>query len=107
MIVEGVVEGRLGQRLKGVIPLTNLNLVTQLTKMLDALLGPDELEDSNELESLFLQASSSSSSSIAAAAATAVVLVTDSSLTVVMGVYTALVLEHVFYHITKDEVELV
>ena len=63
MIVEGVVEGRLGQRLKGVIPLTNLNLVTQLIKMLDALLAPDELEDPLELESLFMQASSSSSSS--------------------------------------------
>ena len=57
MICEGVVEGRLGQRLKGVIPLTNLNLVTQLTKMLDALLGPDELEDPQILECIFLQAS--------------------------------------------------
>jgi len=57
MICEGVVEGRLGQRLKGVIPLTNLNLVTQLTKMLDVLLGQDELEDMLVLECLFLQAS--------------------------------------------------
>ena len=57
MIIEGVVEGRLGQRLKGVIPLTNLNLVTQLTNMLDALLGQEELEDPHELEALFLQAS--------------------------------------------------
>jgi len=57
MICEGVVEGRLGQRLKGVIPLTNLNLVTQLTKMLDVLLGQDELEDMLVLECLFLQVS--------------------------------------------------
>ena len=58
MIIEGVVEGRLGQRLKGVIPLTNLNLVTQLTNMLDALLGhQEELEDPHELEAVFLQAS--------------------------------------------------
>jgi len=57
MICEGVVEGRIGQRLRGVIPLTNLNLVTQLTKMLDALLPPEELEEPLVLESLFLQAS--------------------------------------------------
>jgi len=60
MICEGVVEGRIGQRLKGVIPLTNLNLVTQLTKMLDALLGQEELEEPLVLESVFLQASPSS-----------------------------------------------
>jgi len=59
MICEGIIEGRLSQRLKGVIPLTNLNLVTQLTKMLSALLGPDELENPLELESTFLQASRS------------------------------------------------
>jgi len=57
MICEGVVEGRIGQRLKGVIPLTNLNLVTQLTKMLDALLGQDELEEPLVLEAVFIQAS--------------------------------------------------
>jgi len=57
MICEGIVEGRLGQRLKGVIPLTNLNLVTQLTKMLDALLGAEEQEDPHILESLFLEVS--------------------------------------------------
>jgi len=56
MICEGIVEGRLGQRLKGVIPLTNLNLLTQLTKMLDALLGQEELEDPNVLEAVFIQA---------------------------------------------------
>jgi len=58
MIVDGVVEGRIGQRLKGVIALTNLNLVTQLTKMLDALLsGPDEIEEPLVLEAVFLQVS--------------------------------------------------
>jgi len=55
MIIDGIVEGRIGQRLKGVIPLSNLNLVTQLTKMLDAVLGEEEQEDPQILECLFLQ----------------------------------------------------
>jgi len=56
MICEGIVEGRIGQRLKGVIPVTNLNLVTQLTKMLDALLGQEESEQPAVTEAVFIQA---------------------------------------------------
>ena len=47
MIVEGIVDGRVGERLKTIVPLTNLNMTTQLSYMLDGLLpsvGPPVLE---------------------------------------------------------------
>ncbi|XP_006149290.1 dynein heavy chain 10, axonemal [Tupaia chinensis] len=55
VIVEGIVDGRQGEKLKTIVPQTDLNMVTQLTKMLDALLE-GELEDGDLLESFFLEA---------------------------------------------------
>ncbi|XP_042636525.1 dynein axonemal heavy chain 10 [Orycteropus afer afer] len=55
VIVEGIVDGRQGEKLKTIIPQTDLNMVTQLTKMLDALLE-GEIEDPDLLESFFLEA---------------------------------------------------
>uniref|UniRef100_F1RFM8 Dynein axonemal heavy chain 10 n=1 Tax=Sus scrofa TaxID=9823 RepID=F1RFM8_PIG len=55
MIVEGIVDGRQGEKLKTIVPQTDLNMVTQLTKMLDALLE-GEIEDPDLLESYFLEA---------------------------------------------------
>ncbi|KAF0872101.1 DYH10 protein, partial [Crocuta crocuta] len=55
MIVEGIVDGRQGEKLKTIVPQTDLNMVTQLTKMLDALLE-GEIEDPDLLECYFLEA---------------------------------------------------
>ncbi|XP_021567645.1 dynein heavy chain 10, axonemal [Carlito syrichta] len=55
MIVEGIVDGRPGEKLKTIVPQTDLNMVTQLTKVLDALLE-GETEDPNLLECYFLEA---------------------------------------------------
>ncbi|XP_006865538.1 PREDICTED: dynein heavy chain 10, axonemal [Chrysochloris asiatica] len=55
VIVEGIVDGRQGEKLKTIVPQTDLNMVTQLTKMLDALLE-GEIEDSDLLECFFLEA---------------------------------------------------
>ncbi|XP_006894689.1 PREDICTED: dynein heavy chain 10, axonemal [Elephantulus edwardii] len=55
MIVEGLVDGKQGERLKTIVPQTDLNMVTQLTKMLDALLE-GEIEDPDFLECCFLEA---------------------------------------------------
>ncbi|XP_021113284.1 dynein heavy chain 10, axonemal isoform X1 [Heterocephalus glaber] len=55
VIVEGIVDGRQGERLKTIVPQTDLNMVTQLTKMLDALLE-GEIEDPDLLECYFLEA---------------------------------------------------
>ncbi|KAB1255183.1 Dynein heavy chain 10; axonemal [Camelus dromedarius] len=55
VIVEGIVDGRQGEKLKTIIPQTDLNMVTQLTKMLDALLE-GEIEDPDLLECYFLEA---------------------------------------------------
>ncbi|XP_077995609.1 dynein axonemal heavy chain 10-like isoform X2 [Glandiceps talaboti] len=55
MIIEGIVDGRQGQKMKTIIPLTNLNLVTQLCYMLDSLLTRD-MGEPDELECFFLQA---------------------------------------------------
>ncbi|XP_030875567.1 dynein heavy chain 10, axonemal [Leptonychotes weddellii] len=55
VIVEGIVDGRQGEKLKTVVPQTDLNMVTQLTKMLDALLE-GEIEDPDLLECYFLEA---------------------------------------------------
>ncbi|XP_004690685.2 PREDICTED: dynein heavy chain 10, axonemal [Condylura cristata] len=55
VIVEGIVDGRQGEKLKMIVPQTDLNMVTQLTKMLDALLE-GEIEDPDVLECYFLEA---------------------------------------------------
>ncbi|XP_028911199.1 dynein heavy chain 10, axonemal isoform X3 [Ornithorhynchus anatinus] len=55
MIIEGIVEGRQGEKLKTIVPQTDLNMVTQLARMLDAFLDM-EVEDSDVLEAYFLEA---------------------------------------------------
>ncbi|XP_015274779.1 PREDICTED: dynein heavy chain 10, axonemal [Gekko japonicus] len=55
MIVEGIVDGRQGKRLKTIVLQTDLNMVTQLTRMLDALVE-QETDDPDVLECYFLEA---------------------------------------------------
>ncbi|KAG8146106.1 hypothetical protein E2320_012501 [Naja naja] len=55
MIVEGIVDGRQGERMKMIVPQTDLNMVTQLSMMLDALIEA-EVEDPDVLECYFLEA---------------------------------------------------
>ncbi|KAK3083644.1 hypothetical protein FSP39_000711 [Pinctada imbricata] len=55
MVVEGVVDGRQGDKMKTIVPQTNLNMVTQLAAMLDSLLVRENLEP-DEIEAYFLQA---------------------------------------------------
>ncbi|XP_031792253.1 dynein heavy chain 10, axonemal isoform X1 [Piliocolobus tephrosceles] len=55
VIVEGIVDGRQTEKLKTIVPQTDLNMVTQLAKMLDALLEGD-IEDLDLLECYFLEA---------------------------------------------------
>ncbi|XP_060639849.2 dynein axonemal heavy chain 10-like [Anolis sagrei] len=55
MIVEGIVDGRQGEKQKTIVPQTDLNMVIQLSKMLDALLEV-EIEDPDVLECYFLEA---------------------------------------------------
>ncbi|KAK3539191.1 hypothetical protein QTP86_029601 [Hemibagrus guttatus] len=55
MIVEGIVDGKQGEKLKTIVPQTDLNMVVQLSMMLDALLEPTEFS-SEELESFFIEA---------------------------------------------------
>ncbi|XP_050408300.1 dynein axonemal heavy chain 10 [Patella vulgata] len=55
MVVEGMVEGKQQEKLKTIVPLTNLNMVTQLSMMLNALLEK-EISEPDELEAFFLQA---------------------------------------------------
>ncbi|KAG2470484.1 DYH10 protein, partial [Polypterus senegalus] len=55
MIVEGIVDGRQGEKLKTIVPQTDLNMVVQLSMMLDALLENDEIEP-DVLECYFLEA---------------------------------------------------
>ncbi|XP_025092040.1 dynein heavy chain 10, axonemal-like isoform X1 [Pomacea canaliculata] len=55
LVIEGVKEGVIGQKMKTIIPLTNLNLVTQLTMMLNAILTKEQT-DMLVLEAFFLQA---------------------------------------------------
>ncbi|NXM38868.1 DYH10 protein, partial [Gymnorhina tibicen] len=54
MIVEGVVDGRQERRLKTIIPQTDLNMIVQLTVMLDVLVVKPENPD--VLECFFLEA---------------------------------------------------
>ncbi|XP_072207474.1 dynein axonemal heavy chain 10 [Excalfactoria chinensis] len=55
LIIEGVVDGRQEERLKTIVPQTDLNMVVQLTVMLEALLvaQPDDVD---VLECFFLEA---------------------------------------------------
>ncbi|TUV82046.1 Dynein heavy chain 10, axonemal [Bagarius yarrelli] len=55
MIVEGIVDGKQGEKLKSIVPQTDLNMVVQLAMMLDALLEAVEFS-SDELESFFIEA---------------------------------------------------
>ncbi|XP_071394424.1 dynein axonemal heavy chain 10, partial [Centroberyx affinis] len=55
MIVDGIVDGKQGQKLKTIVPQTDLNMVTQLSLMLDALLD-SESESADILECYFLEA---------------------------------------------------
>ncbi|XP_013925275.1 PREDICTED: dynein heavy chain 10, axonemal-like, partial [Thamnophis sirtalis] len=55
MIVEGIVDGRQGEKMKMIIWQTDLNMVTQLSMMLDALIET-EVEDPDILECYFLEA---------------------------------------------------
>ncbi|XP_062874230.1 dynein axonemal heavy chain 10 [Trichomycterus rosablanca] len=55
MIVEGIVDGRQGEKLKTIVPQTDLNMVVQLSMMLDALLEPGDFSP-EELECFFLEA---------------------------------------------------
>ncbi|ELU10552.1 hypothetical protein CAPTEDRAFT_221643 [Capitella teleta] len=54
-IIEGIQDGKQGNRLRTIVPLTNLNLVTQLANMLDSLLVKEVVEF-EVLEAFFLQA---------------------------------------------------
>nr|DBA23158.1 TPA: hypothetical protein GDO54_014099 [Pyxicephalus adspersus] len=55
MIVEGIMDGKQGEKLKTIVPQTDLNMVTQLAMMLDALIEK-EIEDVNVLECYFIEA---------------------------------------------------
>ncbi|XP_051514176.1 dynein axonemal heavy chain 10 [Myxocyprinus asiaticus] len=55
MIVDGIVDGKQTEKLKTVIPQTDLNMVMQLTVMLDSLLEKEDFI-SEELECYFLEA---------------------------------------------------
>ncbi|XP_078523750.1 dynein axonemal heavy chain 10 isoform X2 [Lissotriton helveticus] len=55
MIIEGVMDGRQGEKLKTIVPQTDLNMVTQLSMMLDALLEK-EMEEPAVLECYFIEA---------------------------------------------------
>ncbi|KAK9522770.1 hypothetical protein VZT92_019216 [Zoarces viviparus] len=55
MIVDGVVDGKQGQKLKTVVPQTDLNMVTQLCLTLDALLE-SESSSAQVLQCYFLEA---------------------------------------------------
>ncbi|XP_058491324.1 dynein axonemal heavy chain 10 [Solea solea] len=55
MIVDGIVDGKQGQKLKTVVPQTDLNMVTQLCLTLDALLE-SESNSAEVLECFFLEA---------------------------------------------------
>ncbi|XP_054851851.1 dynein axonemal heavy chain 10 [Eublepharis macularius] len=55
MIVEGIVDGRQGKKMKTIVPQTDLNMVTQLSMMLEALLE-QENDDPDVLECYFLEA---------------------------------------------------
>ena len=53
MILSGLVDGEMGQRLKQVIPITNIDMVKQLCSVLDAFL-PLELQDFMDIEMTYI-----------------------------------------------------
>ncbi|NWX97079.1 DYH10 protein, partial [Nothoprocta ornata] len=55
MITEGIVDGRQGERLKTIVPQTDLNMVVQLTMMLEALIVT-QYDEPDVLECFFLEA---------------------------------------------------
>ncbi|XP_053327864.1 dynein axonemal heavy chain 10 [Spea bombifrons] len=55
MIIEGIIDGRQGEKLKTIVPQTDLNMVTQLSMMLDALIDK-ETDDVDVLECYFIEA---------------------------------------------------
>ncbi|BFZ18669.1 hypothetical protein BsWGS_21707 [Bradybaena similaris] len=55
LVVEGIQDGQQGEKMKTIVPLTNLNMVFQLSMMLTALLV-NEVPEPTELEAYFLQA---------------------------------------------------
>uniref|UniRef100_A0A8D0HBM0 Dynein axonemal heavy chain 10 n=1 Tax=Sphenodon punctatus TaxID=8508 RepID=A0A8D0HBM0_SPHPU len=55
MIVEGIMDGKQGEKQKTIVHQTDLNMVTQLTKMLEALVEY-EYDDPDILECFFLEA---------------------------------------------------
>ncbi|XP_073442216.1 dynein axonemal heavy chain 10 [Dendrobates tinctorius] len=55
MIIEGIMDGKQGEKLKTIVPQTDLNMVTQLSMMLDALIEK-EVEDVDILECYFIEA---------------------------------------------------
>uniref|UniRef100_A0A2C9JWZ0 AAA+ ATPase domain-containing protein n=1 Tax=Biomphalaria glabrata TaxID=6526 RepID=A0A2C9JWZ0_BIOGL len=54
LVIEGIQDGRQVEKLKTIVPLTNLNMVNQLSQMLNALLVK-EVSEPLELEAFFLQ----------------------------------------------------
>ncbi|CAL8343019.1 unnamed protein product [Lota lota] len=56
MIVDGMVDGKQGSKLKTIVPQTDLNMVTQLSLMLEALLDAGESPSPEALECYFLEA---------------------------------------------------
>ncbi|KAK7889071.1 hypothetical protein WMY93_024631 [Mugilogobius chulae] len=55
LIIDGIVDGKQGKKLKTIIPQTDMNMVTQLCLMLDALLE-EEAPGPEVVEALFLEA---------------------------------------------------
>lgn len=53
MILAGIIDGEMGQKLKQVIPITNIDLVKQLCSLLDAFLG-FEVEDHSDIEGIYI-----------------------------------------------------
>ncbi|CAL8247788.1 unnamed protein product [Merluccius merluccius] len=56
MIVDGVIDGKQGRKLKTIVPQTDLNMVTQLSLMLEALLDAVESPSPEAMECYFLEA---------------------------------------------------
>ncbi|ESN91800.1 hypothetical protein HELRODRAFT_96436 [Helobdella robusta] len=55
LVCEGIVDGVQTNRLKTIIPLTNLNMVSQFTKLFDSVLSDSEVHNSDFVQSYFLE----------------------------------------------------
>lgn len=53
MILSGIVDGEMGQKLKQVIPITNIDMVKQLCSVVDAFL-PLDVADEADIEAMFI-----------------------------------------------------